>query len=62
MKAALAKNMLEWEYSSYIEYCRLRLESLSKVELGKTILNLSEIDFMDILAIEFTEEEIEKIF
>ena len=62
VKARLAENMLEWEYSSYKEYCGLRSENLSKVELGKTILNLSEIDFMDISAIEFTEEAIEKIF
>ena len=62
VKAALAKNMLEWEYSSYKEYCGLRLESLSNVELGNTILNLSEIDFMDIPEIEFTKKEIEKIF
>jgi len=62
VKAALAKNMLEWEYSSYKEYCKLQLESLSNVELGITILNLSEIDFKDIPAIEFIEEEIEKIF
>jgi hypothetical protein len=62
VKAALAKNMLEWEYSSYKEYCGLRSENLSKVELGKTILNLSEIDFMDMHAIEITEEEKENIF
>jgi hypothetical protein len=62
VKATLAKHMLEWEYSSYKEYCGLRSECLSKVELGKTILNLSEIDFIDIPAIEFTEEEVDKIF
>ena len=62
VKAALSKNMLEWKYSSYKEYGGLMSESLSKVELGKTILNLSEIDFRDIPAFEFTDEEIEKIF
>ncbi len=62
VKAALAKNTLEWEYSSYKEYCGLRDESLSKFELGKTILNLSEIHFMDTPAIELTDKEIEKIF
>ncbi len=62
VKAALAKNMLEWEYSSYKEYCGLRSDGLSMVELGKTILNLSDIDFLDIPSVEFTEEEIDKIF
>jgi hypothetical protein len=62
VKATLAETMLEWEYSSYKEYCGLRSESLSKVELGKTILSLSDIDFMNISAFEFTDEEIEKIF
>jgi hypothetical protein len=32
------------------------------VELGKTLLNLSDIDFLDIPDIEFTEKEIDKIF
>jgi hypothetical protein len=62
VKAALAKNMLEWEYSSCKEYCGLRSESLSKVELGKTVLNLSEKDFIDMPVIEFSDEEIGKIF
>jgi len=62
VKAALAKNMLEWEYSSYKEYCGLRNESLSKVELGKTVLNLSEKDFIDMPVIEFSDDEIGKIF
>lgn len=62
VKAALSKNMLDWKYSSYKEYGGLVSESLSRVELGKTIFNLSEIDFRDIPAFEFTDEEIEKIF
>ena len=46
VKASLAKNMLDREYSSLKEYCGLRNERFSNVELGKTILNLSETDFI----------------
>jgi putative transposase len=62
VKATLAINLLEWEYTSYKEYCGLRSESLSQVDLGKNILNLSEIDFMAMSTIEFSDGEIEKIF
>ncbi|MDO9257985.1 MAG: transposase [Bacteroidales bacterium] len=62
VKAALAKNMLEWEYSSYKEYCGLRSESLSKIELGKAVLNLLDNDFSTESLIHLDEDEIEKIF
>ena len=62
VKAALAETMLEWEYTSYKEYCGLRSESLSNFELGKTVFNLSEIDFRSESTIALSDEEIEKIF
>jgi len=62
VKAALAESALQWEYSSFKEYCGLSDENLSNVELGKAILKFSEIDFNTISKIELSEEEIEKIF
>jgi hypothetical protein len=62
MKAALVKNILNWEYSSYKEYCGLQSENLSNVALGKQILNLSEIDFKSAEMMELSEKEIENIF
>jgi hypothetical protein len=62
MKASLVKNILNWEYSSYKEYCGLQSENLSNVALGKQILNLSEIDFKSAEMMELSEKEIENIF
>ncbi len=62
LKATLAETMLEWEYSSYKEYCGLRSESLSNVELGKAVLNLLDNDFSTESLIHLDEDEIEKIF
>jgi REP element-mobilizing transposase RayT len=62
VKAKLASNMLEWEYSSYKEYYGLRNESLCNVALGFNCLNLSETDFTTQSVIELSEEEIDKIF
>lgn len=62
VKASLAKDMVEWKYSSYKEYCGLRNEGLSNFSLRKNILNLSEKDFKTTVMVDLSEEEIEKIF
>lgn len=62
VKAGLSENMVEWKYSSYPDYYGIRSERLSMVEVGKTILNLSEIDIRTDSAFEFNKEEIEMIF
>lgn len=62
VKALIAKNMLEWEHSSYKEYCGLRKENLCNVAFGINYLNLAETDFFKASVILLNEEEIEKIF
>ena len=62
VKALLTKSMLEWEYSSYKEYCGLEDDCLSSVNWGKNTLNLSEIDFRKEPVNLLSEDEIGKIF
>jgi len=62
VKAGLSENMLEWKYSSYQDYCGLRSESLSNVKVGKTILNLPEVDIRTDSTLTLSKEEIEMIF
>jgi REP element-mobilizing transposase RayT len=62
VKAGLSENMLEWEYSSYKDYCGLRNESIINVQVGKTRLNLPEIDIRNNSDLTLSKEEIEMIF
>ena len=45
VKAGLVKEMSDWEYSSFRDYCGLRTSLLSDVNLGKSIFSISEKDF-----------------
>ena len=62
VKAGLVGNIWDWEYSSYKDYCSMREESLCNVALGKTLLNLTETDFVKIDEIVLKEEDINEIF
>mgnify|MGYP001373255658 FL=1 len=62
VKAGLSENMLEWEYSSYKDYCGLRNESIINVQVGKTRLNLPEIDIRNNSDLTLSKEEIQMIF
>lgn len=62
VKAGLAENMWDWEYSSYQDYCGMRKDSLCNVALGKILLELNETDFVGMSEIELKEEDIEMIF
>ncbi len=62
VKAGLAGNMWDWEYSSYQDYCRMREDSLCNVALGKILLELDETDFVGMSEIELKEEDVEMIF
>lgn len=56
VKAGLVKNMEEWEYSSYKDYCGLRESPLCDINLGNNIFGLSGIDFENGDRIELSEE------
>jgi putative transposase len=62
VKAGLVRNMWDWEYSSYQDYCGIREDSLCNVALGKTILNLTEIDFRKMAENELIEADIDEIY
>ncbi len=62
VKAGLVKNMHEWEYSSYKDYCGWRESELCDVIKGKNTLGLSGVDFETGILIELTEENLDTIF
>ncbi len=62
VKAGIVKNMSDWEYSSYKDYCGLRSGKLCDVNLGIRIFNLSENDFNNQNLIELAEDSLDGIF
>ncbi len=62
VKALLAENMWNWEYSSYRDYCGMRKDSLCNVALGNKLLHLSEVDFAKMTGVELKDEDINEIF
>ena len=62
VKAGLAGTMWDWEYSSYQDYYGMREDSLCNVTMGKTLLKLTEADFVKMDGIVLKEEDIDEIF
>jgi putative transposase len=44
--AGLAKNLVDWEFCSFLDYAGLRNGKLCNIELAKRLFNLSERDFV----------------
>jgi putative transposase len=62
IKSGLVNNIQDWEYSSYKEYYGLRSGKLCNVDLGKSILDLSDFDFEPGNMIEYQETNLDRIF
>ncbi len=61
VEALVVNEMLQWEYSSYKDYCGVRNGSLCNVEYGKKILGLSNIDFANNAIKKFDKMRLKKI-
>ena len=62
VKSSLVNNVEDWEYSSYKEYFGLRSGKLCNVDLGKSILDLSDVDFEPGSMIGYQEDILDGIF
>jgi putative transposase len=62
VKSGLVNNIQDWEYSSYKEYSGLRSGKLCNVDLGKSILDLSDIDFEPGIMSGYQEDILDDIF